>query len=155
MVGQNSGDSEQLTHGQHGPAASSMAASRRRHEQSIAYDDFFAGFGFGSAAGYFATLDENFPSCGGFGLPRILILLFAIGYFLSRSHHTPEISSEFDNGRWLQGSACGFICDCAAERNMTNASRSRATRRFGTTYLPNTLSALASIFFLSAALSLP
>jgi hypothetical protein len=56
--------------------------SRGRHEQSIAYDDFFAGFGF--TAGSFATLDENLPSCGGFGLPRILMLLFAIGYFLSR-----------------------------------------------------------------------
>jgi hypothetical protein len=41
-------------------------------------------------------LDENFPSCGGFGLPRILMLLFAIGYFLSHIHHTPEISSGFD-----------------------------------------------------------
>jgi hypothetical protein len=64
-------------------AASGMN-SRRRHEQSIAYDDFFAGFGFGSEAGSFATLDENLPSCGGFGFPRILMLLFAIGYFLSR-----------------------------------------------------------------------
>ncbi len=54
--------------------------SRGRHEQSTAYDDFFAGFGFGSATGSFATLDENLPSCGGFGLPRILTLLFAIGY---------------------------------------------------------------------------
>jgi hypothetical protein len=79
--------------------ATSILSSRRarlRHEQSIGYDDFFAGFGFGSATGSFATLDENLPSCGGFGLPRILILLFAIGYFLSCSHHTPEISSEFD-----------------------------------------------------------
>ena len=29
--------------------------------QSIDYDDFFAGFGFGSTAGSFATLDENLP----------------------------------------------------------------------------------------------
>src|ERR1700722_9112156 len=63
---------------------------------STAYDDFFAGFGFGSATGSFATLDENLPVCGGLGLPRILMLLFVIGYFLSRSHHTPEISSESD-----------------------------------------------------------
>src|ERR1035441_9142405 len=52
----------------------------RRHEQPTAYDDFFPGFGFGFAAGL--TLDENSPTCGGFGLPRILMLLFALGYLL-------------------------------------------------------------------------
>jgi hypothetical protein len=65
--------------------------SRRQHEQSTAYDDFFAGFGFGFATVCFATLDENIPSCGGFGLPRILILLL-----LSHINHTSEISSGFD-----------------------------------------------------------
>src|ERR1039457_491260 len=67
--------------------------SRRRHEQSTAYYDFFAGFRFDSATGFFATLDENLPVCGGFGSPRILMLLFAIDYLLSHIHHTPEISS--------------------------------------------------------------
>lgn len=63
------------------------------------YDDFFAGFGVGS--GSFATLDENWPVCGGFGLPRILILLFAIGYFVTRNDYTPEISKEFRKRRRL------------------------------------------------------
>jgi hypothetical protein len=52
---------------------------------AIAYDGFFAGFRSGSATGFFATLDENLPVWGGFGSPRILMLLFAIGYFLLRS----------------------------------------------------------------------
>jgi hypothetical protein len=85
---------------------SSMAASgtnsRSRYEQSTAYGDFFAGFGFGSATGSFATLDENVPVCGGFGLPRILMLLLAIAYLLLRNHSTPEISREFDNEQWLR-----------------------------------------------------
>ena len=71
----------------------SKLCGEKRHEQSTVYDDFFAGFGLGS--GSFATLDENWPVCGGFGLPRILILLFAIGYFVTRNHYTPEISREF------------------------------------------------------------
>src|ERR1700743_3459966 len=40
---------------------------------STGYDDFFAGFKFGDAAGFFTTFEENLPVCGAFGSPRILI----------------------------------------------------------------------------------
>jgi hypothetical protein len=35
-----------------------------------AYDDFFAGFRFAFATGFFATLDENLPVWGDLGSPR-------------------------------------------------------------------------------------
>ena len=54
---------------------SPLTGCRQKECRSTSYDDFFAGFKFGDAAGFFATFEENLPVCGGFGSPRILIRL--------------------------------------------------------------------------------
>jgi hypothetical protein len=41
--------------------------------RGLTYNDFFAGFNFGNAPGFFATFEENLPVGAGFGSPRILI----------------------------------------------------------------------------------
>lgn len=62
--------------------------SAREDNRERPYDDFFSGFRVGSAAAFFPAFDENFPVCGGFDFPRILILLVAIGSlpFLEQSY---------------------------------------------------------------------
>ena len=54
---------------------SPLTGCRQKECRSTTYDDFFSGFKFGDAAGFFATFEENLPVCGGFGSPRILIRL--------------------------------------------------------------------------------
>jgi len=71
------------------------------HNQKRAYGDFFAGFRVGFATGSFTSFDENSPVCGGFGFPKILILLVAID-FLSWSHHRPH------GTEWRGGVIAGY-----------------------------------------------
>src|ERR1039457_4471350 len=110
--------------------------SRRRHEQSTAYYDFFAGFRFGSATGFFATLDENLPVCGGFGSPRILTLLFAIDYLLSHIHHTPEISSGFDMSNGF-ASALEISARYIRENDAITAKTATLAARYSLRFVPS------------------